>query len=156
MPHIHQFIDWTIVAYVVHGRRVLFIFHKELKKWLPLGGHIELNEDPDEALVREVQEESGLEAFEVLAPKLSIEAQERKFLYTPAYVDIHPINKKHKHIGLVYFLRTKTDTIHLAEQEHTDIRWFTEEELDDSQFHLEPGVRFYAKDAIQRAVQDTA
>lgn len=155
MPHIHELIDWTIVAYIVHKSKVLFVFHKELQKWLPLGGHIELDEDPDQALVREVKEESGIEEIEVLAPKLTLEeAPERKFLYTPAYVDIHTINEKHRHIGLVYFLRAKTDMIRLAEQEHTEIRWFTEEELDDLQFRLEQSIKFYAKEALQRAAQN--
>lgn len=98
MPHIHELIDWTVVAYVVHKNKVLFVFHKELQKWLPLGGHIELDEDPDQALVREVKEESGIEEIEVLAPRITIEkAPERKFLYTPAYVDIHTINERHRH-----------------------------------------------------------
>ncbi|MCH7828548.1 NUDIX domain-containing protein [Patescibacteria group bacterium] len=153
MSHIHEQIDWTIVAYVVYKRKVLFIFHKELQKWLPLGGHIELDEDPDEALLREVKEESGIENVEVLAskPNLSLEDPSRKFLYTPAYVDIHPISKTHKHIGLVYFLRTETDVVQLAEEEHTEIRWLTEDELDDSRFRLESSIKFYAREAIQRA-----
>ncbi|HCM36442.1 MAG: hypothetical protein A3J30_03755 [Candidatus Wildermuthbacteria bacterium RIFCSPLOWO2_02_FULL_47_9c] len=90
MSHIHELIDWTVVAYVVHGEKVLMVYHRELQKWLPLGGHIELNEDPDEALMREVQEESGIEEIEVLAAKPTVEGDtsERKFLYTPAYMDI--------------------------------------------------------------------
>ncbi|KKW08407.1 MAG: NUDIX hydrolase [Parcubacteria group bacterium GW2011_GWA1_49_26] len=74
MSHIHELIDWTVVAYVVHGEKVLMVYHRELQKWLPLGGHIELNEDPDEALMREVTVEG--------------DTSERKFLYTPAYMDI--------------------------------------------------------------------
>lgn len=153
MPHIHELIDWTIVAYVVHGNKVLFVFHKELQKWLPLGGHIELDEDPDKALVREVKEESGIEEFEVLASKPSIETPECKFLYTPAYMDIHPISPTHKHIGLIYFLRTNTDVVYLADQEHEEIRWLTEDDLEDTRFNLNPGIKFYAKEAIKRSNQ---
>ncbi|TSC56583.1 MAG: NUDIX hydrolase [Parcubacteria group bacterium Greene0714_21] len=155
MPHIHESIDWTVVAYVVYQNKVLFVFHKELQKWLPLGGHIELSEDPDQALVREVEEESGIQELEVLAtkPDIKVDAVERKFLYTPAYVDIHTINEKHRHIGLVYFLRAKTNVIRLAEQEHTEIRWLTEEELDNPEFRLEHSIKFYAKEALQRAAQ---
>ena len=153
MSHIHEHIDWTIVAYVVHGGRVLFIFHKELQKWLPLGGHIELDEDPDQALLREVKEESGLEDVEVLAskPDIAPSSPERKFLYAPSFVDIHPISETHRHIGLVYFLRSKTDAVALAEQEHDEIRWLGESDLDDPQFNLESGVRFYAKEALKAA-----
>jgi 8-oxo-dGTP pyrophosphatase MutT (NUDIX family) len=153
MSHIHEHIDWTIVAYVVHERSVLFIFHKELQKWLPLGGHVELDENPDEALLREVKEESGIKDVEVLSskPKLRLEDPSRKFLYTPAYVDIHPISKTHRHIGLVYFLRAKTNIVKLAEKEHTKIQWLTKDELDDPRFYLESSIKFYAKKAIQQA-----
>jgi len=153
MPHIHERIDWTVVAYLVYQNKVLFVFHKELQKWLPLGGHIELDEDPDEALVREVKEESGIEDIEVLAirPNIRVDASERKFLYTPSYMDIHTINEKHRHIGLVYFLRVKTDAIRLAEQEHTEIRWLVKEQFDDPKFHLEESIKFYAEEALQRA-----
>jgi 8-oxo-dGTP diphosphatase len=153
MPHIHELIDWTVVAYIVHEKKVLFVFHKALQKWLPLGGHIELDEDPDEALLREVKEESGIEDVEVLAtrPNITVDASERKFLYTPSFMDIHTINEKHRHIGLVYFLRAKTDVIRLAEQEHTEIRWLTEEQFDDPQFRLEESIKFYAKEALLRA-----
>lgn len=151
MPHIHELIDWTIVAYVVHKKKVLFVYHKQLQKWLPLGGHIELNEDPDEALVREVREESGIEDFEVLSSKPNIDAPERKLLYAPTYMDIHPISPTHKHIGLTYFLRVHSDTVQLAEAEHDEIRWLTEDELDDSRFNLDPGIKFYAREAIKQS-----
>ena len=153
MAHIHEQIDWTIVAYLVYKSKVLFVFHKKLQKWLPLGGHVELNENPDEALLREVKEESGIEDVEVLAskPNLHSEDPRRKFLYTPAYVDIHPIDETHDHIGLIYFLRAKTDMIQLAEEEHTEIRWLAEEEFDDPQFNLELSIKFYAREAIHRA-----
>jgi 8-oxo-dGTP pyrophosphatase MutT (NUDIX family) len=153
MPHIHELIDWTVVVYIVHEKKVLFVFHKALQKWLPLGGHIELNEDPDEALLREVKEESGIEDVEVLVtkPNIKVDASERKFLYTPSYMDIHTINEKHRHIGLIYFLRAKTSAVRLAEQEHTEIRWLAKEQFNDPKFHLEESIKFYAKEALQRA-----
>ncbi|MDA1337645.1 MAG: NUDIX domain-containing protein [bacterium] len=153
MVHIHEQIDWTVDAFLVHKRKVLFIFHKKLQKWLPLGGHVELDENPDEALLREIKEESGIEDVEVLAfkPNVNIEDPRRKFLYTPAYVDIHPINEKHDHIGLIYFVRAKTDNVQLAKEEHAEIRWLTEDELDDPKFNLELSIKFYAREAIQRA-----
>ncbi|MDP4007282.1 MAG: NUDIX domain-containing protein [bacterium] len=153
MSHIHEKIDWTIVAYVVHEKKVLFIYHKELQKWLPLGGHIELDEDPDEALLREVKEESGIEDVEVLAskPTLTVDAAERKLLYTPSYMDIHTINKNHRHIGLVYFLKAKTNAVQLADQEHDEILWLSEEELGNPRFNLENSIKFYAKEALVAA-----
>lgn len=141
------------MAYVVYDNKVLFILHKEMKKWLPLGGHIELEEDSDQALFREVREESGIEDIEILADKSAPESSERKPLYTPNYLDIHPISDTHKHIGMVYFIRAKSGKVQLAEKKHDDIRWFSETDLDDPQFNIDPGIKFYAKEAINRAKQ---
>jgi NUDIX domain len=57
MPHLHELMDFAVVALVVHQNRVLLIYHKQLQrlhKWLPLGGHLELDENPEQALFREI------------------------------------------------------------------------------------------------------
>jgi len=61
MPHIHDKIDFTVAIFVVQQAQVLLVHHRALDKWLPLGGHIELDEDPEQAALREVREESGLD-----------------------------------------------------------------------------------------------
>ena len=61
MAHIHETIDFTVALFVVHNGKVLLVHHRNLNKWLPLGGHIELDEDPETAGLREAREESGLE-----------------------------------------------------------------------------------------------
>src|SRR5437773_1493766 len=43
MAHIHEKIDFTVAIFVVHGGKVLLIHHRKLDKWLPLGGHIDLD-----------------------------------------------------------------------------------------------------------------
>ena len=58
MAHIHELIDLTVSVYIVHKNKVLMIDHKTLGTWLPIGGHVELDEDTDEAIEREIKEES--------------------------------------------------------------------------------------------------
>ena len=41
--------------------RFLLHFHPKLGIWLPPGGHIEENEEPQDAVLREIREETGLE-----------------------------------------------------------------------------------------------
>jgi ADP-ribose pyrophosphatase YjhB (NUDIX family) len=78
MPHIHEWMDFTVEAFVVHEHRVLLIDHTQLDKWLPLGGHIELDEDPEQALFREIMEESGLEV-DILSQKPAQQFEGKKF-----------------------------------------------------------------------------
>jgi 8-oxo-dGTP pyrophosphatase MutT (NUDIX family) len=150
MPHIHEAIDFTVVGYLVNQDRVLMVNHKALKMWLPLGGHIELDQDPEEALFAEIEQESGVlpEELEFLSQKPAIISPGTKFLHSPDRLDIHMISTTHRHVGMVYYLRSLTDRIKLAEQEHTDIRWFKENELDDPQYNLTPAVKLYAQEAL--------
>src|SRR5918912_4015114 len=53
--------DFTATTFVVHEDRTLLLHHRKLAMWLPPGGHIEPHELPDQAALREVREESGLE-----------------------------------------------------------------------------------------------
>src|SRR5687768_12739478 len=98
MPHIHDLIDFTVVAYIVHNGKVLLIDHKKSKMWLAIGGHVELNEDPDQALLREIQEECGLEV-EIVGERQSFQDPNVKSLIPPLYMDIHTITETHSHIG---------------------------------------------------------
>src|SRR5690606_27499787 len=120
MAHIHEKYDFVISAFIVYESKVLLVDHVKSKLWLPVGGHIELDEDPEMALWREIEEESGLKKSDLnlLTTKPSFQDSRTKILHTPNYVDVHDINPTHKHIGLIYFLRSTTDKIILAEAEH--------------------------------------
>lgn len=148
MPHIHDLIDFTVAVYIVHENKVLLVDHKKLKTWMPIGGHIELDEDPEEALIREIQEESGLTVEIVGGNKAPIQSKTAKSLLAPLYMDIHDITSTHRHIGLVYFAKSVTEQVLLAGKEHYAIRWFTKNELPDPQLKIHPLVRFYAKEAL--------
>lgn len=51
---------FTASALIIENKKVLLLFHKKLGVWLYPGGHIEDYENPEEALFREVKEETGL------------------------------------------------------------------------------------------------
>ncbi|EKD99616.1 MAG: NUDIX hydrolase [uncultured bacterium] len=151
MPHIHEHIDFTIAAYITNNNRVLLIHHKQLNKWLPIGGHIELNEDPEEALYREISEECGLAELEVMSSRPTQQHSNGRFLYTPNYLDIHNINETHKHIGITYFLKTKSDRVTLEKDAHNEIKWFTTEEMKKPEFAIQSDVIFYSEKALAKS-----
>jgi 8-oxo-dGTP pyrophosphatase MutT (NUDIX family) len=130
MPHIHEKYDFVVNAFIVFQDKVLLVHHPRYDKWLPMGGHVELDEDTDEALFKEIQEETGLEV-ELLNSKPDIPSPETKFLYTPNYMEVHDANPPHRHIALNYFARTKDDAF-VKSDEHDEIRWFSTSDLDQS------------------------
>lgn len=155
MPHIHENIDFVVNAFIVHQNKLLLIHHKKLKTWLPVGGHIELDEDPEEALYREVNEECGLK-IKVLGTKPILKGRlYTKSLLVPNYMDIHDYDDKHRHIALHYFAISKTNKVKLAEREHNEIRWFSLREINDPKWQILPAVQFYANEALSVAKRAT-
>lgn len=76
----------------------------KLNRWLPPGGHIEPNEIPDAAALREVLEETGVTATLVGQPAIDIDLPgQPKQLCPPAGVQVTSIGPGHEHIDLVYF-----------------------------------------------------
>lgn len=148
MPHIHELIDFTVAIFVVKDRRVLLILHRKLNKWLPLGGHVELDEDPEIAALREAREESGFEV-ELLGERPPTTEPGTRALIAPRFLDIHRITDTHEHIGMIYWARPKSGSLTLAEEEHHNIGWFTSEELDQLQPPMSNAVKWYCRKAIE-------
>src|SRR5207244_2297321 len=115
--------------FVVNEQRVLVVHHRKLDKWLPLGGHIELDEDPEQAALREAKEESGLDV-ELLGERPPTTGPGTRALIAPRFLDIHRITETHEHIGLIYWARPAKGTVTLATTEHHDIRWCSSADLD--------------------------
>jgi len=148
MAHIHEKIDFTVAIFVVEHGKILLIHHRKLCKWLPLGGHIELDEDPEIAALREAREESGFEV-ELIGERPPTSEPGTRALIAPRFLDIHRITNTHEHIGMIYWARPLTGSMTLASEEHHDIRWCTSGELD----HLEPAmsnaVKWYCRKALE-------
>ena len=104
---------FTSTGFVVHRGSVALHWHPKVKAWLPPGGHIEPNEDPVQAVKREVLEETGLEV-EVLntGEELRLSYPDEVISpYTIMVEDIHdPVQGFHKHIDMIYFCRPTGET----------------------------------------------
>ena len=156
MAHIHEKIDFTVAIFVVHDGKVLLIHHRKLEKWLPLGGHIELDEDPEQAASREAKEESGLDV-ELLGERPPTTGPGTRALIAPRFLDIHRISETHEHIGMIYWARPKNDGAHgvtrpalaLASGEHHDIRWCSATDLETLQPPMSDAVKWYCRAAIR-------
>lgn len=107
-------------------KKFLLVHHKKLKKWLQPGGHIEPNEDPEQAVLREVFEETGLRVnlFGKRYPR------ETDFIL-PLAVQKDIIEPDHQHVVFIYAGEPVPDSgqIIINRIEVDDVKWFTLENI---------------------------
>ena len=150
MPHIHNKIDFTVEVFVVHNDRVLLRKHDKYNIQLSVGGHIELDEDPNQSAVREVREEVGLEIKlkENVFP-FPGEGPDYAELIPPVFLNRHRVNETHEHVTLVYFASAQTDNLRPSKQEKSDkLKWFTREEIEENSHGIRESIRYYALKAL--------
>ncbi len=140
---------FTVAVFVIHAGRVLLHYHRKLGRWLPPGGHIESNELPDEAAVREVLEETGVRARLIGGRGLPIERPRQ--LVLPAGIQLEDIYTGHQHIDLVYFAVADPDTAHSAEidprlAESDRVAWY--EPADLSGLGVDDEIQAWARRAL--------
>ncbi|CAN5505592.1 hypothetical protein BH10ACT2_BH10ACT2_10690 [soil metagenome] len=124
-------------------RRVVLHRHKRLQLWLQPGGHIDADELPWLAALREAIEETGLPATLVDEALL--------------HVDVHPGPKGHTHLDLRYLVESPHVKPTPAADESQDVQWFAWHQAIDL---AEPGLEGILRaqqpgDAKVRAVRNT-
>lgn len=130
--------DFTVAVFVVHEGHVLLHPHKKLGMWLPPGGHIDAPELPDEAAVREVQEEAGI-TVELLGDR-GIQTDDPDMplqLVRPEGIQLENISEDHQHIDLIYFARVVDPPRFGMPEVLTSMAWFREEQLSSIDLNAE-------------------
>jgi ADP-ribose pyrophosphatase YjhB (NUDIX family) len=121
---------FTATVYIFCKNKVLLCKHKSLGKWMPIGGHIEENELPHEAALREVKEETGLDIKIDNRKPLLGELKECQALIAPEYLLLEEITPSHQHMDFIYYAKlddTKLVNEYCDEQE---LKWFDVREID--------------------------
>lgn len=150
MAHIHEKIDFTVSVYIVFNNTVLLHDHRKYNMWLPPGGHIELEEDPNEAALREVKEETGLEIELIGNPMGNTEGNAgRHDLIPPKFLNRHFVTEErtHEHLDLIYFGRANSNAVVM--EDNRDYKWLSREEIEKNDLNMESDVRTYALKALE-------
>lgn len=143
---------FTVSIFIVHDDKVLLHSHKNAKKILPLGGHIEINELPEETCIRESQEESGLEII-LYNPinnelKEACELEGEKLLINPMYTIFGEITPEHCHIDFVYYASAKSYETIPADGESNLLKWYTKDELKNDN-NIQKNILKMANEALE-------
>jgi 8-oxo-dGTP pyrophosphatase MutT (NUDIX family) len=113
-------------------QKILLLLHKKLNRWLQPGGHIERFENPVEAAIREVKEETGID-ISFLKKDINKIDEEGTILPTPKFImeqtiPPHKNHPKHYHLDIQYVVKIPAQKVKLSKQESKGIRWFTKKE----------------------------
>jgi len=141
---------FVATGYVVRGDKTLLLYHKKLKMWLPPGGHMDEGELPEDAVRREILEETGLEV-EILSPRRVPDSPvgRVRYLHVPNHIQLEDIpgDPPHQHIDLIFYCRAKGAAAATRSDEHDEMRWYSLEELKKAR--LEEEVRISSIDAVR-------
>ena len=114
--------DLAVSVFVVWRAQLLLHEHPKLRLWLPPGGHVEPNELPDDAAVREVLEEAGINVQ--LVGETAIDAPGPRQLLRPRGVQLESIAPGHEHVDLIYWARPLTGYAGALTSETTPFGWY--------------------------------
>jgi 8-oxo-dGTP pyrophosphatase MutT (NUDIX family) len=118
---------FTATTYVVRGDETLLHDHERLDLWLPPGGHVDRDELPHEAALREVREETGLRV-DLVAAVDDIAGADVRSIPKPQHlqladVNVHDGEVGHQHVDLVFYARAENRAVEPGAGELPADRW---------------------------------
>jgi 8-oxo-dGTP pyrophosphatase MutT (NUDIX family) len=137
---------FTATTIIVYQNRTLLHLHRKLNTWLPVGGHIERDELPQDAARREVMEESGLQV-KFYSPDTPVDLVDAKQLMRPAHIILENINQYHQHIDFVFYATTDSPELSPQNGEVKDLYWLTPQEFGDRP--MLKNVKILCEEALQ-------
>jgi ADP-ribose pyrophosphatase YjhB (NUDIX family) len=148
---------FTATVYIVYDGATALHEHKRLGLRLPPGGHVDRDELPHEAALREAREETGL-APTLLTDQRDVSSDTARTIPRPRHLLLEDINVYgdevgHQHIDHIYYATVESDAIDPDDgEEDADVwEWYTPDDLHESD--LDDDVVELGLDAIEVATR---
>lgn len=127
--------QFTATAYVIADDHVLLISHPKYGKWNPPGGHVEVNETPCEAAIREVLEETGVQVELIKLENIWCDYPNARSLIRPYMVLLEEIPPRgeqpaHQHIDMIYLAMPLSKERLPIPSDRMQARWFSRAEVE--------------------------
>ncbi|MFH1648302.1 MAG: NUDIX domain-containing protein [Patescibacteria group bacterium] len=123
--------DLTATTFIFKGNKVLLIFHKTLKMWIGVGGHLAENETPDQTVLRKVKNETGLD-IKIISKALDIEVTDNTVRNCPIpfHCDVHSVGDHHHYSQYYICEQINPDAEVTTHKESMEkYKWFTKEKV---------------------------
>ena len=142
-------IRYATGAFVVSGGRVLLIHHRKLGYWTCPGGHVESDETPEDCVVRETLEETGVNIV-LVGHRPEIERPGVRHLIPPRWMTHHTEGPLAGKVCMTWLARPAGtqagwDARLVEPQNHLAIGWFGKDAIP---VESPPDVRAYAQAAL--------
>lgn len=130
----------TATVYIINSNKVLLHQHKKYHTWFPVGGHVEADEFPHQAAIREAKEEAGLD-IELLKTEIAPEIDIARVERIPAPFCIYRENGKDDDdfFDFIYIATSNSDSPSPEEGESKIFKWFTQQEL--LEYDIKPHIK---------------
>ena len=128
---------FTATGFVVNGDATLLHWHHRVQAWLAPAGHVELDEDPVQAVLREVKEETGFDV-ELVPTQQDPEVSNLEQVPSPRTILVEDVYDQkvgaHQHIDMIYFCRLMGPRPNAPD----GWVWFTAEDLSNGRAAANP------------------
>lgn len=129
--------DLTATGYLLNRakNKMLLLYHQKLQKWVPPGGHLEINELPHECVMREVKEETGIDCKllpnDLIVKNLSKGEKQlpQPYCILHEFIPAFKTTEPHMHVDFIYLLIARNMKPKFK-HEQTQMAWFSKTEID--------------------------
>lgn len=118
-------------------KKVLLLYHEKFNKWLPPGGHQEPLENPVEAAVREVLEETGVDISSYIGSGKRLDERSVSLrlpdMIQEVSIGASTRDPAHVHLDMVYFVDIPASAcadVSAQPGESQQIGWFSAQDID--------------------------
>lgn len=119
------------------GDKGLILLHAKIKRWLQPGGHADGDACLAGVALKEATEETGIAGLKVWS--------------NPIDLDVHLFQNRakaepdHWHLDTRFLIQAPEGALEEGNHESDELRWIAEEELEDSELHLDPSTQRLAR-----------
>jgi 8-oxo-dGTP pyrophosphatase MutT (NUDIX family) len=137
---------FTATVFIIKDQKVLLIHHRKFQKWLPPGGHLDPNETPPEAAIREAKEETGLDVAiipqeNIWVDRWNAKSFERPYLCMLEHIPAFGNKDEHYHMDFIYLANPVGGQEKENQRETLGLKWFSLEEIQ----RLDPDKEIFAE-----------
>lgn len=117
---------------LVESGKILLVHHNKFDKWVFPGGHIESDETPNQAAIREFFEETGISCSVLSSGRRAFAGDDNDTpLPLPFYMGLAKEGFDVPHVGYYYYMRPLTEITEMRHQktELFGIEWYKVDDL---------------------------